>query len=201
MKLKATRVPLFALIGSLLVLIPTSALAHPGHSGLIAGSGLLTGFLHPFTGIDHLLAMLAVGIWAAQLGGRARWSVPLAFLSLMLLGGALGIAGLSLPYVEAGILASVLVLGMLVVTACKLPVGLSGLLVGVFALFHGNAHGMEMPPALNALGYSLGFALATLSLQAGGLFGAQWLQRIRAEHVQRLAGGAIMLGGLYLVLS
>jgi len=201
MKSKATRVSLITLTGSLLVLLPASALAHPGHAVAYTGSGLLAGFLHPYTGLDHLLAMLAVGIWAAQLGGRARWAIPAAFLGLMLLGGALGIVGVSLPYVQAGILASVLVLGMLIAVAGKLPTALSGLLVGVFALFHGNAHGVEMPAALNAVAYSLGFALASLSLLAGGLLGAQWLQRIRAEHFQRLAGGAIMLGGLYLILS
>lgn len=201
MKPKATHVPQLMLIGSLLLLIPASALAHPGHTVSYTGSGLLMGFLHPFSGLDHLLAMLGVGIWAAQLGGRARWAVPLAFLGLMLAGGALGIAGVNLPYVQAGILASVLVLGMLIAAACKLPTGLSGMLVAVFALFHGNAHGTEMPGLVNAYSYSLGFALASLSLQAGGMLGAQWLQRVRAEQIQRLAGGAIMLGGLYLVLN
>lgn len=201
MKQQPTRPSFFTLTGLLLLLIPATALAHPGHVLAYTDSGLLAGFLHPFTGFDHLLAMLAVGIWAAQLGGRARWGVPLAFIALMLVGGAMGMSGFTLPYVESGILASVLVLGLLIASARKLPTVLSVLLVGIFALFHGNAHGSEMPMAVNAVAYSLGFTLATLSLQAIGLFGAEWLQRGRSEHLLRLAGGAVMLGGIFLALG
>jgi len=198
MNLTALRVTFMTLIG--LLLVPATALAHPGHA-TVAASGILAGFVHPFTGLDHILAMIAVGIWASQLGGRALWVVPAAFVGLMLLGGTLGMAGLGLPQIQAGILVSILVLGFLIAGAFKLPVGLAGLLVGVFALFHGSAHGSEMPLAVSALGYSLGFALASISLHAGGLLTGILLRRFRADHINRLAGGAIVIGGLYLAIA
>ena len=140
MKKSTLRVYLATLTG--LFLLPATALAHPGHTGMDS-MGFAHGFSHPFTGVDHILAMLAVGLWAAQLGGRAIWAVPTAFVSLMLVGGALGVSGVSMPFIEQGILASILVLGVLIAGAFKLPVTISASLVGMFALFHGVAHGSQ----------------------------------------------------------
>lgn len=180
------------------LLLPATALAHPGH---MAGSmGFSTGFLHPFTGADHLLAMVAVGIWAAQQGGRARWTVPIAFVTFMLIGGALGISAIGLPYIESGILVSILVLGFLVAGAFKFPLTISGGLVGVFAIFHGYAHGSEMPVGISVLSYSIGFAVATALLHGLGLGSGMLLQR-RHDILSRLAGSAIVLGGLALSFS
>jgi urease accessory protein len=151
------------------------------------------GFVHPFTGLDHLLAMLAVGIWAAQLGGRWTWAVPLAFVGSMALGGALGFGGVRLPLVEPTIAASVLVLGLLVVLRVQLR--MSGLaLAGVFALFHGIAHAAEIPGEASRIVYSAGFVCATALLHAAGV-GLGMLPRAR------LAGVPVALAGLWLLAS
>lgn len=184
------------LIAGVIALCPLSAYAHPGHG---TATVFASGFSHPFGGLDHWLAMVAVGLWAAQMGGRALWIVPGAFVSLMLAGGALGISGIHLPYVEAGILASVMVLGVLVAAAFKFPLAASAAIVGLFAMFHGHAHGTEMPLAMGAVSYSLGFALATALLHALGIAGGVILQQqLNNDKVVRFAGGAIAMGGVYL---
>ncbi len=179
------------------------ALAHTGsqHPG-----GFGYGFGHPLGGLDHLLAMLAVGLWAAQVGGRATWAVPLCFVTLMAVGGGLGMAGATIPMVEAGILASVLVLGLLIAFSAKLPLWFSTVLVGVFAVFHGLAHGAEMPVSVSGLEYALGFILATALLHLAGIVmawgGAQVarLPTLNKFQLWRLVGGAIFFGGAYLGL-
>ena len=151
------------------------------------------GFVHPFTGLDHLLAMLAVGLWAAQLGGRWTWAVPLAFVGSMALGGALGFAGVTLPFAEPMIAASVLVLGLLV--AMRVQLRWSALaLVGVFAVFHGIAHAIEMPPEGLRIVYVGGFVLATALLHAAGV-GLGLLPRAR------WAGVPVALAGLRLLAA
>ncbi|GAB2179104.1 HupE/UreJ family protein [Dongia sp. agr-C8] len=151
---------------SVAALLPTAAWAHVG-----AGStaGFVHGFVHPVTGVDHVLAMVAVGMFAANLGGRALWAVPLSFVSVMAVGGALGIAGIGLPFVEAGIAASVMILGLAVALQWKWPVAAAMALVGIFAVFHGHAHGAEMPHGASGLEYGLGFVLATALLHGVGL--------------------------------
>ncbi len=180
----------------LLACLPILAWAHGTGHGL---SGWAAGFEHPWGGLDHLLAMLAVGLWAAQQGGRAVWAVPGTFVTLMLLGSGLAWLGLTLPYVEAGILASVLILGLVLVAALRVPLGLSMALVALFALLHGHAHGTELPLAAGAWSYALGFALATALLHGMGvglgLLARQWALGM----LTRWAGGLITLGGLYLV--
>ena len=146
---------------SLLLVAAPLAQAHPGHEGHDFTWDFSGGFAHPLSGWDHLLAMIAVGLWAAQLGGRARWLVPSAFVGVMALGAALGHAGLMFPGVEQGIAASVLVLGLLIATAVRLPVAAGMALVGLFAGFHGIAHGAEMPATAGGLSYGAGFILAT----------------------------------------
>jgi urease accessory protein len=148
-----------------LTLLAGPAFAHlpPGEYGSFAA-----GLSHPLFGPDHVLAMVSVGLWAGMLGGRARVSVPAAFLSLMLLGFLMALGGLALPFVEPMILASIVVLGLLVATAARLDARAEAALVGVFALFHGHAHGGELGSA-GALSFGLGFVLATAALHAAGI--------------------------------
>ena len=179
-------------------LVPLAAFAHTGAG---ATTGFAAGFVHPFSGVDHLLAMLAVGLWAAQLGGRALWAVPATFVTVMLLGAGLAILSAPVPLVEAGILTSVLVLGALVATAFPLPLAAGALLVGVFALFHGHAHGSEMPLSAAGLVYSAGFAIATALLHLVGMAAGIAVQRLNRQTLARFAGGAIAAGGLYLAIA
>lgn len=169
--------------------LPALAYAHPGDGA--------HGLVHPFTGLDHLFAMLAVGLWAAQLGGRAAWQVPLTFLAIMALGGLLGMAGVPLPFVEAGIVASLLTLGLLIATGTRLPLALSAIIAGVFALFHGHAHGAEMSPGASAMVYAFGFLSATALLHFSGyVFG----MAMRAQLL-RLAGAAVAVTGGWLLFA
>jgi urease accessory protein len=167
--------------------------------GAAAGAG--AGFAHPFGGLDHLLAMIAVGVWAAQLGGRAVWAVPSAFVAMMAAGGALGMTGIALPAVELGIVGSVVLVGLLVALSLRLQWGAAAALVGFFALFHGHAHGTEFVEASSPLAYTAGFALATAFLHALGIAGA-WMatQRIGARAV-RAAGLAVALVGVGLLVA
>jgi urease accessory protein len=170
------------------------------HTGLEHATSFSSGFLHPLTGPDHLLAMVAVGLWAGLNGGRAVWAWPVAFVGVMLVGGALGMSGIALPAVESGILASVVVLGLLVLTAARVPVALGAALVGVFALLHGHAHGAELPAATAAISYSAGFALATALLHAVGLGLAFLSAREAGSLLVRGAGGLIAACGVALAV-
>lgn len=181
-----------------IAMLPTAASAH---TGVGTAAGFAAGFSHPIGGLDHLLAMLAVGLWAVQMGGKARWAVPAAFVALMMTGGLLGLSGIQLPYVEAGILASVLVLGILIAAGLKLPLLVSMFLVGGFAIFHGHAHGAEMPLTLSAASYSLGFALVTALLHVMGMTAGVILQRLSSAQMLRYAGGLIAMSGLYLSVA
>ncbi|MAG99202.1 MAG: hypothetical protein CMK82_12560 [Pseudomonadales bacterium] len=171
-----------------LALLPGLAQAHPGHDV----SGLAAGITHPLMGMDHLLAMVAVGLCGAKLGGAARWLLPLLFVSVMLVGGALAMAGVHLPGVELGIVGSVIVLGALLVVVQRGQTAPVALLVAGFSLFHGYAHGAEMPAAAGALSYALGFAVATAALHAAGLFGGLWLQERKAARVVMGSLGALI---------
>lgn len=180
-----------------LLLVPTLAQAHPGHDV----TGFTHGFAHPLSGLDHLLAMLAVGLWAAQMGGRARWAVPATFVGVMALGGALGMAGLHLPMVESGIAASVLVLGLLVALSARLSLAAAVPLVGVFALFHGFAHGAEMPASVSGFAYAAGFVLATAALHLAGIGLGMGMQRMASAPLVRFAGVAIAVAGVAIALN
>jgi urease accessory protein len=171
---------------SLLVLLPKLASAH-----ILLGTshGLTDGFLHPLTGWDHLLAMFAVGLWAAQHRGRAMWLIPASFVGVMLLGGILGLAGVSVPGAQAAIALSVLALGGLVATMTRFRPSLSMMVVGLFALFHGYAHGHEMPAAASALPFSIGFVLSTALLHGMGIAAGLGLRQ--QPRVLRWAGAAI----------
>jgi len=147
-----------------------------------------------------VLAMVAVGLWAGVNGGRAVWAWPIAFVSLMLVGGALGMMGVALPMVEPGILASVIVLGLLVLTAARVAVAVGVLLVGVFAVLHGYAHGAELPTAAAAISYSAGFALATALLHAAGLGIALVSARGGNNLAVRATGGLVAACGVALAV-
>lgn len=182
-----------------LLLLPSLAQAHPGMPGHV--HGFANGLTHPLTGLDHICAMIAVGLWAAQRGGRALWLVPLTFVSVMAVGGMLGMASIQLPMVEAGIIASVLILGVLIAAAVRLPLMASTLIVGTFALFHGFAHGAEMPETASGLNYALGFITATTELHLCGIGLGIFAKRFTSENLIRHAGGAITACGLYLCLT
>ena len=176
--------------------VPFAAAHHLGAHG----AGFASGVAHPLAGLDHILAMIAVGLWAAQLGGRAYWSVPLAFVGMMVLGAVVAAAGLTLPAVESGIAASVLTLGLLIAFSARMAIPLGMVLVGVFTLFHGHAHGTELPQAASAASYGLGMLLATISLHATGLGAGILFQRaavlLRIGGAMIAAAGGIMWGGM-----
>ena len=161
-----------ALIATLTLLSATPAFAHAGHA-------ITSGFLHPFLGWDHLIAMLAVGAWGATLGARAIWAVPLAFISTMIFGGVVGMNGIELPFVETMILASVIVLGGFAVARVKMPLWSGVAIVGLFALAHGFAHGAEIPSLTNAWIYGGGFATATSLIHALGAIAALAVTRMK----------------------
>lgn len=179
-----------------------AALTLPGvahaHVGLHA-DGTLAGLAHPFSGLDHVLAMVAVGFWASTLGGKARWIVPTAFVAVMAAGGILGIQGVALPMVETGIALTVAVLGLLVAFEVKVPTPVAATVVGICALFHGQAHGAELPAMSDATGYMAGFLAATIVLHGLG-FGLASLRFGRAgQVVARIAGAAVALAGAALL--
>lgn len=168
------------------------------HTAGAHGAGFAAGLAHPFIGLDHLLAMMAVGIWAMQLGGHAIWRVPLAFMTMMALGSMFAFAGMPLPAVEAGVASSVLVLGLLIAVAARLPLVTGMLLVGAFALFHGHAHGQELPQAASVLSYSLGFLLASGLLHTAGVAVRILLSRGISANWTRVMGGGIAAAGMVL---
>ncbi|HTM77390.1 MAG TPA: HupE/UreJ family protein [Devosia sp.] len=177
------------------LLFPTAAFAHPdiGHA-----AGLLHGFEHPLGGIDHVLAMVAVGIFAVVLGGRALWLVPLSFVGMMVVGFLLGAEGVNLPFVELGIALSSVVIGAAAALGRPMPVIGAMTLVGAFALFHGHAHGAEMPANGNGVLYAMGFLVATALLHGAGIGAALGTSRLVGSHgrlAARVAGGAFALGG------
>ena len=182
-----------------LAIVPALAFAHTGHGTL----GFAHGFSHPISGIDHILAMVAVGIFAANLGGRALWAVPLTFMTLMAVGGALGIAGMTLPFVEIGIALSIVVLGLAVAVRYQWPVAAAMSLVGLFAIFHGHAHGTEMPVDASGAAYALGFVLATGLLHLAGVSVGLGISQVGARYSRRItqAGGAAVAVAGVLVLG
>jgi urease accessory protein len=177
-----------------LLLVPNLASAHilPGTS-----HGFGAGLMHPLTGWDHLLAMFAVGLWAAQQRGRAMWQIPLAFVSVMVLGGIIGVTGIYMPGVELAIAISVLALGGLIATRTSFAPTLGMMLVGAFALFHGYAHGHEMPASASALPFSVGFVISTVMLHGLGI--ATGLGLRNQPQAVRFAGATIAACGLCLL--
>jgi urease accessory protein len=165
---------------------PGLALAHTG-AGVVGG--FVGGFEHPLFGLDHLVAMVAVGLWGAFLGMPAIWLLPVVFPLVMAIGGAFGIAGAPLPSVETGIALSAIILGLCVAFAFRPPLWIAACIVGVFAFFHGHAHGTELPSAANPLAFALGFVIATGLLHLCGV-GLGLLTRYRIGNYAVRAGGA-----------
>lgn len=179
-------------------LLPELAFAHAGAQ---TTSGFIAGFLHPLGGIDHGLAMASVGLLAAQRGGRALFLVPLAFLVAMAAGGALGMTGVALPHVEAAITLSVIVMGAAIAARAEIPTPLAMGLVSAFAVFHGHAHGAEMPALSGAAGYGAGFIAATALLHGIGIALGLGLARLSARPAIPAIGGAVAVAGLALLAS
>ena len=180
---------------ALSVYIPTAG----AHTLATDGAGFIGGLAHPFRGLDHILAMIAVGLWAVQIGGSALWRLPLSFIVMMVVAALIGASGVNLPSVEMLIAASVVCLGLILVFAIRLPVNVSMLLVGLFAVFHGYAHGLEMPQAGSALFFGSGFVLATALLHLSGI--ALGKIAYRQHLLSRLSGVMIAIAGLYLVTA
>src|SRR4051794_7667999 len=174
-------------VAPLIVLTSASpAFAHTGHGA----DGFMHGFAHPLGGIDHVLAMVAVGLYAAMLGGRALWLIPAAFLGAMAIGGMMDMTGYALPYTEIGIAASVILLGLAVALRVDLPTLAATALAGLFAIFHGHAHGAEMPQSVSGYEYAAGFLLATALLHAIGIAAGLAAGRLAERGGWRIAQAA-----------
>ncbi|MER8429101.1 HupE/UreJ family protein [Mesorhizobium caraganae] len=182
------------------ILLLAAAMPAYAHVGIGSTSSFTAGFAHPLSGLDHVTVMVAVGLWAALKGGKAIWAWPLAFVGVMLVGGALGMLHMSLPFVEPGILASVVALGLLVALAVELPVSAGVAIIGLFALFHGHAHGTEVPENAGGLDYMAGFAVATVALHAIGIAAGLGLG-MRFRGLARAAGAACAAVGVSLVFG
>jgi urease accessory protein len=186
--------PLWLLMPLLLLCHAQVAEAHI-HKG--EGVSFLSGFEHPISGLDHVVAMVAVGLWGSQLGPPAIWILPVAFPLVMALGGMLGLLGVPLPGTEFGIAASAILLGGAVMLRVRPPLALAALLVGFFAIFHGYAHGSELPPGENGLLYSLGFVIATGCLHLVGITIGLVNRGTWGQRAVRFAGAAIALTGVF----
>jgi urease accessory protein len=185
-----------ALVAPLLLalLVPATALAHPGHGG----GGFWPGFLHAFHGLDHVLAAVAVGVWGARLGGRALWALPAAFVSAMAAGMGLAWAGIALPMLEPAIAASVLLLGTLIVLDARLTAAAGALIVAVFAPFHSAAHIGELPAVTGIFTYAGGLLLSTALLHAAGIVAAQGLRN--RPLALRIAAAPVALAGALMIV-
>ena len=170
-----------------------TASAHTGEGHV---GGFLAGFMHPIGGWDHILAMVAVGIWGAFLGRPAIWALPVVFPVVMAFGGALGVMGVPLPATETGIALSSLALGGFIAMAFRAPLWLAAVVVGAFAIFHGHAHGTELPDAANPVAYSFGFVISTGLLHLSGIGIGELIRWRHGRTLVRIIGGGIALGGL-----
>jgi urease accessory protein len=179
-----------------LMSLASTAYAHSGEEG---ANGFLAGVLHPVTGFDHLLAMVAVGIWGATLGRPLIWVLPVAFPMLMVVGGVLGITGVAVPFIETGIAISVIVLGLAIAAAWRAPTGVAVTIVAVFGVFHGYAHGAELPSAASPAAYVAGFVLCTGALHLAGI-GIGALKGLpKGPQGLRICGGLIALAGAWIL--
>lgn len=183
-------------VAAMAILQPLPAQAHTTEG--VAG-GLISGFLHPILGFDHLVAMVAVGLWGAFLGMPAIWLLPVVFPTVMAIGGAIGIAGFPLPAVEVLVAGSAIALGVCVALAWRAPFWIAALLAGAFAIFHGHAHGTELPHAANPVAYASGFVLATGGLHLCGIAFGMLSRYPLGKYAVRVCGGAIALIGLAFV--
>lgn len=180
-------------LGLLLLLASSVAFAHSGEG---AGGGFISGFTHPLFGWDHVAAMVAVGIWGAFLGRPAIWILPVVFPLVMAFGGVLGILGIPVPSIETGIAVSSIVIGLLIALAVRTPLWVAAIIVGLFAIFHGHAHGTELPGSVNPLAYSIGFILSTGLLHIAGIAFGELTRLPKGEWIVRAGGVLIALAGV-----
>ena len=187
---------MLAVVVATVLWAPTACFAHilPGEA-----IGLASGFVHPISGLDHVMAMIAVGLWGAPLGAPAIWLLPMIFPLVMATGGMLGFLGVPLPATEYGIAASAITLGAAVAFEARPPLVLAGLVIGLFAIFHGHAHGTELPPGENALLYSLGFVIATGCLHAIGIGIGTVHRWTWGQSLLRVAGSVVAAAGCFLL--
>lgn len=205
-KLTLAAAPAFLLAGTSPVLLIAGAAPAWAHVGHVEHSGFVSGLLHPLTGADHLLAMVAVGVWAAMIGGRALYAFPAAFVGLMVLSalagmGMLGFGGGELPLIEAGIALSVVALGLAVAFNLRAGLALGTTACAIFAIFHGYAHGAELPAGAGTSTYITGFAIATLGLHAAGIALGMMIARVSTEWVARGAGSVTAAVGVLLLVG
>lgn len=187
-----------AAAATLVLLAAGPAFAHTEEG--VAG-GFVSGFLHPVFGIDHLVAMVAVGLWGAQLGRPAIWVLPIAFPAVMAVGGFLGVVGMPLPMVEVGVATSAIVLGLSIAFVMRPSLTIAGLIVAAFAVFHGHAHGMELPDAANPLAYGVGFVLATGLLHLTGIVIGLLVAYPAGARAVRVCGAVIAAIGFYFLAA
>lgn len=189
------------LTSTFLCMAATPALAHPGHFT----SDFSVGLLHPFLGLDHMLAMGAVGLLAVQKGGKSLIGLPALFIAMMLIGGAMGMSLLNIPFIEQGILGSVIILGIVIAAGRRIPSSFAMTLVGFFALFHGVAHGVEIPAGVGNVVYAAGFASATFVLHGLGLVIGKTMPTLVSDALLskafRLAGAAVAIAGFGLATA
>jgi urease accessory protein len=182
----------------LFLCFPITAVAH---TGISIEFNFFAGLAHPISGIDHVLAMIAVGILATQIGGKALWGLPSAFITTMIIGGALGALQIHVPLIEAGIIASLLILGSIIATTTQFSIAVNVCIVGFLAIFHGLAHGLEMPSTDFAIAYGSGFTLTTTILHGTGIVIGTTLNKLQLLDFQRLVGGTIVVSGIALAIS
>jgi urease accessory protein len=191
-------VPVISVFITAICLNATPALAHTGAG---VSGGFSSGLQHPIFGPDHLLAMLAVGIWGAQMGGRTVWSLPVAFPVVMAFGGLWGILGFELPHVELGIALSVISLGLVIALALRPPEIIALCLIGIFAIFHGYAHGIELPVAADPAAYAAGFVMATGLIHVAGILIGLTIGKLFDGLLARGIGGLISAAGAYFLIK
>jgi urease accessory protein len=163
-------------------------------------SDFVNGLLHPISGVDHILAMVAIGLWGVMAGGRALWAWPAAFVTMVLVGFATAVSGVRTPFVEPAIASSLVVLGLLIALAVRTPVWLGAVIAGLFAYFHGHAHGTEaLAGGIHPIAYAAGFSIATAALHATGLGAGLLLARSARQMLLRTAGGVVGISGLALM--
>jgi urease accessory protein len=177
-----------------LLMAPALVLAHEERG---QAAGFVAGLAHPVSGLDHVLAMIAVGLWGAVLGAPAIWVLPVAFPMMMAVGGLLGLLGIPLPGVEVGIAISAMVLGAMVLAEARPPLWIAAAIVAFFAIFHGHAHGRELPQGTSALLYSMGFVVATGLLHAIGILVGTAHRWPAGRQAVRVAGGGVAVAGAY----
>jgi urease accessory protein len=191
------------LVGAIAMTLLMPSLAS-AHTGVGDTGGYWHGLMHPISGLDHILAMVAVGLWAAQMGGKAVWAIPAAFMVAMAGSSVLGHFGIPLPGVEQGIIASDFILGLLLLFAARLPLGVSAGIVGILAIFHGYAHGAEMPETASGLAYGGGFLISTALLHLAGVGMGLAIDRYQPKFQEllfRIGGGAVVLGAVYVLIN